>query len=701
MATTADDESLTSADRALVDHVRTGEMLDLAVYGPLDDAAMSAWDDTHTISATVIRDILRGRHVDDPDPHGLRLRGARVAGRLDLENISSVLELELVDCLLDGGITARDATLGALSLVGCRLSHPTEPPLDGARLTAAVVHLGRTSLDAHCREGALHLPEARLGVLNCDGVRLVNDSGPALTADGMRVERSAFLHNGSTATGSGKPGAVRVPGAEIGVQLNCSGSRLVGNSGPALVADGLQVGQDLILGYGFEATGSGEDGAIRLPGAQVGGQLTLSGARLSNASGPALTADRLRVDEYVRLDGGFAASGSGGYGAVRMLGAHVAGLDCAGARFVNDSGPALGADRLRVDEDLRLNDGFEAIGSGELGAVRMLGAHLGEFDCAGARFVNDSGPALWVDNLRVDQNTRFGDGFEASGSGEEGAIRMRGGHFGGGFILTGARLSNSSGPALSADSLRVDQNLYIGFGFEATGSGEDEVVIDLSYATVRGALVFAPDKLEHLTVPEQLVSIDGLTYTGLPLGVPPEEWLTLLRHGTPEYAAQPYQHLAAAFRAAGHDREARRVLIAQRHDQIKRRALTGRAERTWARVTGLLLGYGYKPWRALIALTAVLTAAVLAALVIGGHGALAQVRTPPPATPAPCAWIDEIGVGLDIGTPLISTGARTRCDTTDTPAGHALTLIGWALRLLAWAFATLFIAGFTGAVRKT
>jgi hypothetical protein len=26
---------------------------------------------------------------------------------------------------------------------------------------------------------------------------------------------------------------------------------------------------------------------------------------------------------------------------------------------------------------------------------------------------------------------------------------------------------------------------------------------------------------------------------------------------------------------------------------------------------------------------------------------------------------------------------------------------GWALQLLAWAFATLFIAGFTGAVRKT
>ena len=30
-----------------------------------------------------------------------------------------------------------------------------------------------------------------------------------------------------------------------------------------------------------------------------------------------------------------------------------------------------------------------------------------------------------------------------------------------------------------------------------------------------------------------------------------------------------------------------------------------------------------------------------------------------------------------------------------------LTVAGWVLRVLAWVFAVLFIAGFTGAVRKT
>jgi hypothetical protein len=171
----------------------------------------------------------------------------------------------------------------------------------------------------------------------------------------------------------------------------------------------------------------------------------------------------------------------------------------------------------------------------------------------------------------------------------------------------------------------------------------------------------------------------------------------LLREGTLGYAAQPYQHLAAAQRAAGHDRAARRILMAQRQDQI-RRALNGRAERAWARFTGLVLGYGYQPWRALLGLLAVLITGAVLAVVLGGSG-LVQVRAG--SAPAACPVIDRIAVGLELGTPLISTPARVRCEATSTATGSALTITGWVLRLMAWAFATLFIAGFTGAVRRT
>jgi hypothetical protein len=100
-----------------------------------------------------------------------------------------------------------------------------------------------------------------------------------------------------------------------------------------------------------------------------------------------------------------------------------------------------------------------------------------------------------------------------------------------------------------------------------------------------------------------------LTYSGLPAGISPEQWLRLLWKATPSYAAQPYQQLAAAHRAAGHDGEARAVLMAQRDDQIHRAPLTRRGERSWARFTRVTLGYGYQPWRALIGLLAIVAAA--------------------------------------------------------------------------------------------
>jgi hypothetical protein len=139
--------------------------------------------------------------------------------------------------------------------------------------------------------------------------------------------------------------------------------------------------------------------------------------------------------------------------------------------------------------------------------------------------------------------------------------------------------------------------------------------------------------------------------------------------------------------------------MAQRRDQIHRGAVIG-WDRFWARLTGLTLGYGYQPWRALIVLLVVLAISVGATLTAGHRGGLA--RTSGTSTPrAACSVTEQIGVGLDLGIPLLKTGARDQCAPTTTSAGQALTVTGWALQILAWAFAALFIAGFTGAVRKT
>src|SRR5215207_7561052 len=60
-------------------------------------------------------------------------------GRVDLENLTSTVSIELTDCLLGEGLDARHATLFVLGLDSCRLEHPSERPWtsSGSTLTAS------------------------------------------------------------------------------------------------------------------------------------------------------------------------------------------------------------------------------------------------------------------------------------------------------------------------------------------------------------------------------------------------------------------------------------------------------------------------------------------------------------------------------------------------------------------------------------
>ena len=173
-------------------------------------------------------------------------------------------------------------------------------------------------------------------------------------------------------------------------------------------------------------------------------------------------------------------------------------------------------------------------------------------------------------------------------------------------------------------------------------------------------------------------------------------WLGLLGAATPAYAAQPYRQLAAITAASGHDSETRRVLIAQRRDQLARAGLKHR-DRLWGRFTGLTLGYGYQAWRALIGLVAVtLTTAMLMLLPIGACGLYVKDH---PAEH--CETVDRIVLGVDTALPLVTTSVGANCVPRNTTSGQVITAASLTAQILGWAFATLFVAGFTSAVRKT
>ena len=433
---------------------------------------MRSWGDSRTCRATVIRDILRGRLAADPDPHGLRLRGARISGRLDLENLSTDVSLELSDCLLEEGVLARDARLASVGLTGCQLEHPAEPPLD-----ADTAHLQRAAdLDAGAERSSA-TPSDRRGPPGS-----APTSAAASTARGEPAQR--LRPRPGRRRPAGRPGHVpqrrvhrhrrrrarRGPPARRPHrrQLDCAGASLRNDSGPALAADGLQVDQAMFLRGGFTATGGGESGAVRLTGAHIGGQLDCAGASCATTPAPPWSPTACRSTRPCSSPAGSPPPAAGRRG--------VAGRSdgCAGG--------------------------------------------LGRCSCS-------TPAAAW--------STRP--------------------------ILTGARGGR-------ADLRRC-----------------------------------APSRS------------------------PARDWLDLLRDGTPGYAAQPYQQLAAGYRALGDERQAREILMAQRDDQLAR-THTRWPERLWGRITKVTLGYGYQPWRALLFLAAVVAVSCVLAVVLGSHGALAQTE---------------------------------------------------------------------------
>jgi hypothetical protein len=403
---------------------------------------------------------------------------------------------------------------------------------------------------------------------------------------------------------------------------------LLGSCLPALHGAGLQVDLGLFL-QGLRATGHGDDGAVRLPGARITGQLVLSGAELTSEAGPALGGDRLQVDGDVFLQE-LRATGHGDIGAVQLRGAHIIGaLFLRGAVLTNKAGPALVGDRLQVDGDVSLQE-LRATGHGERAAVRLYGARI-------------------TDRLS----------------------------------LFGAELTN-----------------------------EDGLLLDLEYAEAK--TIFVPPRVlcprvirgsSNCDATARRVDLSGLVYTSLE-GTHWNQWLHLIARHTDGYRPQPYQQLAAVRRAAGHDADARKILIAQQQDLRERGYLGGWPTRTVHYLWGKLGGYGYRTRRTAVALLIVLLAAgglgIFAGCVPTSPGRYVAVHTPQSdASGSPCSLLEQIGVGIDRGLPLATTGIRSRCDfDTTNHWGQVITAFTWILQLFVGVLATGVVAGYVGLIRK-
>jgi hypothetical protein len=673
----------------------TGALTDLREGDPGVDDPRSGemWARGRTVRADVLAELLT-QATSAGRPRALRLAGARIIGTLDLGATRLLCPVLLLGCWFEQPVNLTEARTLAVRLPGCQL-----PGLQAAQVTMR----GNLELnDGFTARGEVSLLGARIsGWVNCTRATLTNPSGLALNGDRLAVGQSMFCSENFAATGE-----VRLGSAHIGGRLSLVGASLRNASGPALSADGLTVDRDVFCSTGFTAHGE-----VRLAGAHIGGSLVFDGAALTNRGGPALSANRLTVEQSMFCREKFTATGE-----VRLRGAQIlGGLEFDGAILTNDGGCALAAARLGVGQDLKCGNGFTA-----LGEIHLVGAHIGgDLDFGGAVVTNHSGPALYANRITVGQSLFCRDKFTATGE-----VRLLGAHIGGRLTFATASLSSRTGLALQAERLTVGQDLFFTESFGADGeirlagarvggnadftgsrklSSAGLLTLNLTElqaaSLVLRALAAPPDSadLTSATIGRLAdepaswpgrIRLRGFTYNALDeLGtVSASQRLSWLASDPDGYAPQPYEQLAAVYRRAGRDQDARQVAIAKQ--RVRRRTLAPPG-RIGSVLLDVLVGYGYRTWLAgvwLLGWWAVGTLVFAAAYP--HHLTLAKPGAPHPAfQPAVYA--------LDMLLPVVDLDQQANW----IPQGAAR-WFGWASILAGWILTTAVLAAITGVARR-
>jgi hypothetical protein len=679
-----------------------GELLDCGGAGPADLATMQLWGEERTVSAAALRDLLSG--VQWPvHAKGVRLRGARISGLLDLEGATLRCPLSLDGCYLDADDPAclDHATASRVALTGCQLAG-----LTANSLTARQVDLSRSTL----RTGPLSLMCASItDNLICSGAQLNGTDSDlnALVAGGMKVGASVYLDqyldDRFTAAG-----AIWLARAEIGGDLACSGAQLGSNSdGIGLLAEGVRVGGQVFLREGFAT-----DGAVRLLGADITGDLSCRAALLgSDHNGNALVADRMRVGGEVHLYRGFTAGG-----AVVLNGADITGdLSFSGAQLTgtDHDGNALAADGMKAHHDVLLDNGPADDGAAgppftAAGAVRLARADIaGQLRCSGAQLTGTDrdGNALAADGMRVGAAVLLDEGFTSAGTVSLNFARVDQ------LVLSPAKAPGANEITFSLTATEAQIACDLRWAPDGQFSGrvnlEDTHVGELEDTWTR-----AGEQAHGYWPPGGRLRLSGLTYGGLGEASVKQrlQWIRSQYEGDKPaaFAAQPYEQLADMYRQAGQDTEAREVAIARRCD------LRTYGNLNWYRRSGnwfldQTIRYGYQTWRAAAGLAAVFVA-FLVLSVIGQHqhvivplGDVKGLDPVPTATRCtsdyPCFY--PFGYTVDTVIPIINVHQADHWGPdAHAPAGWLWVFSAWGATAAGWALATLLVAGYTGLVRQ-
>lgn len=755
---------LSDLELQLLQGVATGHTLAPHHAAIGDVSKGDAWGADRTVRASLLRWLCFDRMaVEQIGPSGICAIGVKVAGELGLSLAVVRFPITLRSCFFSEGIDISGGSLHSVDFAGsvckwvnggfvhvdrsislgpgfqsadgvllvgaqigdnfiasgARLSGRSKPALvlDGARVG------GRVMLDNGFRsDGPVTAVAATVGGdFVCLGGRFFNRGGFALALDEARIRGRVLLNDGFRALG-----VVRLRGATIGRDVFCRRAVLMNPGGDALDADSLECQRDVILNRALAI------GPVSLCGAQIKGDLRLSGASFFGNREPEPARDGSHIvhpaTNFALAAQAIHVGGVGSLDHCRISGGAVSltesvfkkSLSLVGSKFVGRDGLALAADGIQVGGSLRLDEVSTD------GQVLLQGAKIsGDLSSGGAEFLGSGADGIfWAQGVHVGRAALFDKGFKASGS-----LRLTWAEIGGDLTFDHAELQwieaihcHVGGDLEVADVVFVGERksgLTMPSG-SIRGKLQwqrvtcaDHTVLDLAFTQV-GRLL---DEAGSWPTPGNL-RLQGFTYSGI-AGGPRDaktrlEWLGRLP--VPPFFGQPYTQLARVMTDEGDALGARQVRIS-RERAYHKHALRGFWARMRHRFLGLTVGYGYRPFRALLWAAGVV---VLGTALFGwafNHNVMTPahsagpVSTPPRIGTPPAALrtpVTAFFYSLDTFVPILDLYQKSnwqpdlgsRAELLCVRAG--VVVLGWVFveKILGWVLTTLFVAAISGVVRR-
>lgn len=660
-------------------------------------------------------EFVRCRFEQPPDLRQAKIAGCEFDGcwlpGLAARNLRSDNDFTLRDCTVRGAeVDLTDADLGGtLTLSGSTLDNPDGPALHANRLVLAGA-VYATGLHA---VGVVNMSGLRSGGnVNFRGAMLHGTGTWAIDARGMRVAGSLLCGSDSATGRFSARGALLLTGAQLEGDLLLRTADLrapeheVSEDDPrydpsaTLVADRMRIGGNAILDRGMCS-----DGTLRMVNAYVGGGLSLDRAAVNVSRGEAPPLDR----RALRLDGIEIAGDLRGWqsrfaGQLRLVDVTVRGsvlLDR--SRLHNPVSDVVHARRIVVGGNLDCRNSTIA------GSVLLQGATIGanldlratELSAPGSyRRDRTPKPSLNIRTASIGRDlTCASDAdrpFTATGE-----IRMHRASVVREADFHGAELGDGQvGTALNALGANI-QDLDVRLGRPPRGR-----------INLRHARCAALADNDGFWTGEAGIDLEDFRYDALAEPVPLREdgeverrlgWLRGALRG--EYKPGPYDQLAAMFRASGNEEHASTVLIRKQEDRYRALARgyrrLGPGVRFWSLVQRLMVGYGYRPTRALVWLLGLL---VFGSLWFGLLGDDCGDRSGlVPVGPRCPVNVEDTGLvwnpflyTMDLLVPIVDFGNKWRWHMAgaDQWISATLTAMGWIL-------ATTVAAGVTRTLRAS